>query len=187
MNFQKALLLAMQENNVGEQELTERIGANPRWITEITTNSDWHPRLDTILRLCYSLEFDVFRFLDFAEFGMSYADSTYSLSLQKKFTKIELWESILIQKRMILEIMPIHIARAFRSLRKDCGLSQKKLEKITPFNISTISLREGHRNNNYPTATTVALYCKAYNISFSQFLMRVFEHTIETPTILLTS
>jgi len=69
MQFQAALVYAMRENNVSEQELCERTGSNPRWIIEITTNSDWRPRFDTILRLCYSLDFNVFSFLDYAEFG----------------------------------------------------------------------------------------------------------------------
>nr|WP_321261164.1 helix-turn-helix transcriptional regulator [uncultured Sphaerochaeta sp.] len=187
MQFQAALVYAIRENNVSEQELCEKTGSNPRWITEITTNSEWHPRLDTILRLCYSLEFDVFKFLDYAEFGISRKNSSSNMRFPKNVSILKLWEPIDIQRRMILEIMPIHVAKTFRSLRKDCGLSQKNLEEITPFTKSTISLREGHRNNNYPTVTTLALYCKAYKISFSEFLTRVFEHTINTPSILLTS
>nr|WP_319472768.1 helix-turn-helix transcriptional regulator [uncultured Sphaerochaeta sp.] len=187
MQFQAALVYAIRENNVSEQELCERTGSNPRWIKAITTNSDWHPRLDTILRLCYSLEFDVFRFLDYAEFGPSRNISSINKNLPNKIYTLRPWELIPIQRRIILDILPIHVAKAFKSLRKDCGLSQEKLEKYTPFTKSTISLREGHRNNNYPTVTTLALYCKAYKISFSEFLTRVFEHTINTPTILLTS
>ncbi|MBJ2357941.1 hypothetical protein [Sphaerochaeta sp. S2] len=125
MYFQKALLFAMQEKKVGELELTKISGANPRWITEITTNSDWHPRLDTILRLCYSLEFDVFSFLDYAEFGFSRNNVYSSKYFPGNRSTSELWDLIPIQKKVILEIMPIHVAKAFRSLRKDRRLSQK--------------------------------------------------------------
>jgi len=187
MQFQAALVYAIRENNVSEQELCERTGSNPRWIKAITTNADWRPRLDTILRLCYSLEFDVFRFLDYAEFGPSRNIFPKNKNSPNNLSNSALWEIIPIQRRIILEIMPLHVAKAFKSLRKDCGLSQEKLEKFTPFTKSTISLREGHRNNNYPTVTTIELYCKAYKISFSEFLIRVFEHTTNTSTILLTS
>lgn len=187
MQFQAALVYAIRENNVSEQELCERTGSNPRWIKAITTNADWRPRLDTILRLCYSLEFDVFRFLDYAEFGPSRNILSKNKKSPNTLSTSQFLAIIPIQRRIILEIMPLHVAKAFKSLRKDCGLSQEKLEKFTPFNKSTISLREGYRNNNYPTVTTLALYCKAFKISFSQFMIRVFEHTIDTPTILLTS
>ena len=90
MQFQKALVFAMQENDVNEQELAKRSGANPRWITEISTNSDWHPRLDTILRLCYSLEFDVFRFLDYAEFGISRKNSSSNMRFPKNVSILKL-------------------------------------------------------------------------------------------------
>lgn len=186
MQFQKALVFAMQENDVNEQELAKRSGANPRWITEISTNSDWHPRLDTILRLCYFLEFDVFRFLNYAELGIPCNTSSLNIKSPTDCSSLNFWKALPFQRSMILEIMPIHVARAFRSLRKDCGLSQKKLEEITPFTKSTISLREGHRNINYPTVTTIDLYCKAFKISFSQFLERVFEHTNDTPSILIS-
>jgi hypothetical protein len=69
MQFQEALVFAMQDSNVDEQELTARTGSNPRWITEITTNPDWRPKLDTILRLCHALRFNVLTFLDYAESG----------------------------------------------------------------------------------------------------------------------
>jgi transcriptional regulator with XRE-family HTH domain len=162
-------------NNVSEQELCERTGSNPRWIIEITTNSDWRPRFDTILRLCYSLDFNVFSFLDYAEFGTIIDNSFYCNYFSKGSNKFLVSSLFQLQKSLILDILPCHIAKAFRSFREEIGLSQRNLAKITPFSVSTISLREGLRNRNYPTITTVSLYCKAYNITFSQFLARVFE------------
>nr|WP_321305825.1 hypothetical protein [uncultured Sphaerochaeta sp.] len=69
MQFQAALVWAMQESKVDETLLAARTESNPRWITEITTNPDWRPKLDTVLRLCHALKFNVLTFLDYAEVG----------------------------------------------------------------------------------------------------------------------
>jgi len=164
MQFQEALVFAMQDSNVDEQELTARTGSNPRWITEITTNPDWRPKLDTILRLCHALRFNVLTFLDYAESGSRGEASIGGcggISVEK-------------QMNLILAVMPCHVAKTLRVLRQECGLSQGKLEEMTPFSKSTISLREGHRNRNYPTTTTLSIYCEAYGIKLTEFVSRLF-------------
>ena len=69
MQFQQALCLAMEERHVSQEMLAARTDANPRWIVEVTTNPEWHPKLDTILRLCLALRYDVISFLELAEVG----------------------------------------------------------------------------------------------------------------------
>jgi transcriptional regulator with XRE-family HTH domain len=75
---------------------------------------------------------------------------------------------------LILAVMPCHVAKTLRVLRQECGLSQGKLEEMTPFSKSTISLREGRRNRNYPTTTTLSIYCEAYGIKLTEFVSRLF-------------
>ncbi|WP_443022433.1 helix-turn-helix domain-containing protein [Sphaerochaeta sp.] len=67
MHFQQALVYAMNRQHVSLSELAARTGANPRWLTEITTNAEWRPKLDTILRLCHALRFNVLDYLTYAE------------------------------------------------------------------------------------------------------------------------
>ena len=69
MHFQQALVTIMETRNVSLEELAARTNANPRWLLAITTNSDWTPKLDTILRLCHALRFNVFSYLALAEVG----------------------------------------------------------------------------------------------------------------------
>ncbi len=69
MQFQQALIHAMEYQGITQAELAARSEANPRWILHITTNTDWVPKLDTVLRLCYALRFDVLSFLEYAEVG----------------------------------------------------------------------------------------------------------------------
>ena len=69
MHFQEALVTVMETRKVSLEELAARTNANPRWLLAITTNSDWTPKLDTILRLCHALRFNVFAYLALAEVG----------------------------------------------------------------------------------------------------------------------
>jgi len=69
MQFQQALCQVMEERHVSQEMLAARTDANPRWIVEVTTNPEWHPKLDTILRLCLALRYDVISFLELAEVG----------------------------------------------------------------------------------------------------------------------
>ncbi len=69
MHFQQALVTVMETKKVSLEELAARTNANPRWLLNITTNSDWTPKLDTILRLCHALRFNVFAYLALAEAG----------------------------------------------------------------------------------------------------------------------
>ncbi|MCW4014254.1 MAG: helix-turn-helix domain-containing protein, partial [Candidatus Bathyarchaeota archaeon] len=78
------------------------------------------------------------------------------------------------QMKLILEMMPSHVAMTLKILRKECGISQDRLVEITSFSKSTISLREGRRNKNYPTTTTLGIYCQAYGIRLTEFVARLF-------------
>jgi DNA-binding Xre family transcriptional regulator len=173
MQFQEALVWAMQESKVDETLLAARTGSNPRWITEITTNPDWRPKLDTILRLCHALRFNVLTFLDYAEVGSRGQHPT-----ENRKQKTALGNTYVFpveqQMKLILDVMPSHVAWTLKVLRKECGISQGKLEEITPFSKSTISLREGRRNQNYPTTTTLGIYCQAYGIRLTEFVSRLF-------------
>ena len=180
MQFQEALVWAMQESNVDETLLAARTGSNPRWITEITTNPDWRPKLDTILRLCHALKFNVLTFLDYAEVGSRGQHPTPNTQHPTPNTQhptpntqhptpntqhptpntqhpTENRETEQ-QMKLILDMMPSHVAWTLKILRKECGISQDRLVEITPFSKSTISLREGRRNQNYPTTTTLGIY-----------------------------
>ncbi len=85
------------------------------------------------------------------------------------------------QMKLILDVMPSHVAMTLKLLRKECGISQDRLEEITSFSKSTISLREGRRNKNYPTTTTLGIYCQAYGIRLTEFVARLFlEVELET-------
>ena len=85
------------------------------------------------------------------------------------------------QMKLILDVMPSHVAMTLKLLRKECGISQDRLEEMTAFSKSTISLREGRRNKNYPTTTTLGIYCQAYGIRLTEFVARLFlEVELET-------
>ncbi|MBJ2357860.1 helix-turn-helix domain-containing protein [Sphaerochaeta sp. S2] len=181
MQFQAALVWAMQESKVDETLLAARTGSNPRWITEITTNPDWRPKLDTILRLCHALKFNVLTFLDYAEVGSRGQHPTPNTQhpTENRKQKPALGKtygiSVEQQMKLILVMMPSHVAWTLKILRKECGISQDRLEEITPFSKSTISLREGRRNQNYPTTTTLGIYCQAYGIRLTEFVSRLFQ------------
>jgi len=181
MQFQAALVWAMQESKVDETLLAARTGSNPRWITEITTNPDWRPKLDTILRLCHALKFNVLTFLDYAEVGSRGQHPTPNTQQETENRKQKpalgktYGISVEQQMKFILDMMPSHVAWTLKILRKECGISQDRLEEITPFSKSTISLREGRRNQNYPTTTTLGIYCQAYGIRLTEFVSRLFQ------------
>ncbi len=166
MHFQEALVTVMETRKVSLEELAARTNANPRWLLAITTNSDWTPKLDTILRLCHALKFNVFSYLALAEVGSrGYNPQPSTLKNEGSLTE---------HLNQILDLQPRHISMALRSYRLECGLSQRKLEKLTPFNVHTICMREGVRYRNYPTVTTLYSYCDAYQISLREFVERAF-------------
>lgn len=158
MHFQKALVTVMNYQDVSNQELAARTGSDLRWISSITTNADWMPKLDTILRLCHALRTNVFTFIGIAESGLKNNEMNADEVILYGFSLAE-------HLRQILDFQPKHISMALRSYRLECGLSQRKLEKLTPFNVHTICTREGERYQNYPTVTTLYSYCDAYRIS----------------------
>ncbi len=70
MNYQQAFLQAMVESKVTISLLAIRTEWNTRRIEYVLKEAEtWHPNLDTLLQLCYSLPCDVFRFFALAEFG----------------------------------------------------------------------------------------------------------------------
>ena len=80
----------------------------------------------------------------------------------------------LIQKRKYYEpvkITPTKISSTLRNIRIQKGLSQSDLVKLTHFQLSSISLRENTRYQSFPTLYTLEVYCKAYGISVSSFLL----------------
>ena len=162
----------MEERHVSQEMLAARTDANPRWIVEVTTNPEWHPKLDTILRLCLALRYDVISFLELAEVGSRGLAPSSKLQAPSKedFTLEE-------QMLLLLEVMPFHVSRALRAARLEAGLSQRKLSKLTTFSVCSISLREGYRNTSYPTVTTLGLYCEAFKIELAQFMAWVFFFT----------
>ena len=190
----------MEERHVSQEMLAARTDANPRWIVEVTTNPEWHPKLDTILRLCLALRYDVISFLELAEVGSrGLAPSSKlqapssklqapSSKLQAPSSKLQAPSSKLQapskedftleeQMLLLLEVMPFHVSRALRAARLEAGLSQRKLSKLTTFSVCSISLREGYRNTSYPTVTTLGLYCEAFKIELAQFMAWVFFFT----------
>ena len=187
MQFQQALVSAMETRKVTVEELAARTNSNPRWILSITTNCDWTPKLDTILRLCHALKFNVFSYLALAEVGSrGYTPNsqlpTPNSQLPTPNSQLPTPNSQLLKNdssltkhmEQILDLQPRHISLALKSFRLECGLSQRKLEKLTPFSVNTICTREGEHYQNYPTVTTLYSYCNAYHISLSEFVSRAF-------------
>ena len=169
MYFHKALLTVMETQQVSVQELARRTNSDPRWILTLTTDCKWKPQLDTILRLCYALKFNVFSFIALAEIGL------YDNTLNSHYSRVENNnDSLTEHMNQILDFQPRHISLALKAFRLECGLSQRKLEKLTPFNIHTICTREGERYRNYPTITTLCSYCDAYQIGLEEFVSRAF-------------
>lgn len=164
MHFQQALVSVMKTQQVTIQDLAIRTNSNPRWILSITTDWEWRPNLDTILRLCYALRYNTFSFIAMAE------ASFQGKILIPQYQGEDLSEHL----EQILDFQPKHIALALRAFRLENGLSQRQLEKITPYNVNSICKREGKRYQNYPTVTTLYSYCKAYNITLEEFVIRAF-------------
>ena len=169
MQFQQALIHAMEYQGITQAELAARSEANPRWILHITTNTDWVPKLDTVLRLCYALRFDVLSFLEYAEVGSRGNEFPVPSS---QFPGPQATE----QQRLLLDLKPRHIAKALKTLRLEHGLSQRKLNTLTQFSICSISMREGERYQNYPTITTLKLYCDAFHIHLSSLVARALSY-----------
>ena len=169
MQFQQALIHAMEYQGITQAELAARSDTNPRWILHITTKTDWVPKLDTVLRLCYALRFDVLSFLEYAEVGSRGNEFPVPSS---QFPGPQATE----QQRMLLDLKPLHIAKALKTLRLEHGLSQRRLHTLTQFSIYSISLREGERYQNYPTITTLKLYCDAFHIHLSSLVGRALSY-----------
>jgi len=179
MQFHQALLFVMDQLEISSCELAQKLSSNSRWIKEITTNSEWKPRFDTVLKICYSINIEVELFLNVAEFGfVGEKIIQHSPYLPPINHRIALKASPL-QNEIILHTQPYHISRALKVYRKENGLTQSQLEEKTLFSVNSISLRESNRYLNYPTVTTLEQYCYAYGISLSDFVHRVFHFVRE--------
>lgn len=177
MQYQKALVHVMRIHQISIQELSKKMCSDPRWVTEITSNSEWKPKLDTIFRICYVIRFDVISFVNYAEFGIFTKNSEKKSNIIGTDTNYSLSQfSEAIHPRLVLEILPEHIAHALLSYRIEKNLTQRKLETITPFSVNTICHRESLHYQNYPTVTTLEIYCDAYGISMAEFLLRAFSY-----------
>ncbi|MPM40058.1 hypothetical protein SDC9_86696 [bioreactor metagenome] len=180
MQFQKTLVQILDELGISPYELAKRMDSDYRWIVEITSNQEWKPKLDTIFRICYALQFDVETFLYRAEFGIDFRNVV--TSKVGNFSYFQDWD-ILSQAHLILETRPSHIAKTLRTYRHETGLTQKELSRITLFSVNSISLRESMRYQNFPTITTLQLYCSAFKISLATLVSRIFTFTNwELPT-----
>lgn len=139
MQYQKALVCVMEHHHTTVQELSRRMGSDPRWVTEVTTNSEWRPKLDTIFRICYTLKFDVIEFVNYAEFGRFNSDQKTLVEFGRlPNTSYQFGVRMSGLMNLILDIRPEHIAKALRSFRIERNLTQRKLEQITPFSVNTI-------------------------------------------------
>ncbi|WP_332446265.1 hypothetical protein [Sphaerochaeta sp.] len=85
---------------------------------------------------------------------------------------------------LILELQPRHISLAFRHFRLKQGLSQYKLEQLTPFSIHTICMRESVHYQNFPTVTTLYSYCDAYDITLTEFIACAFSFVTTDMTMI---
>lgn len=173
MYFQEALVFIMNSLEISLTDFSHRLDANPRWIAEISTNPEWKPKLDTIFKICFIFNIDIITFLKLAEFGVIH-NPNFGYKNICTYDKIYLVKPITnYQKYLILQTKPYHIAQALRAFRLEKGYSQKKLMQITSFSTNSISLRESKRYVNYPTITTLLVYCSAFTISISSFVSRV--------------
>ena len=179
MQFHQALIFTLDQLNISTIELAKKLCSNPRWIKEITTNSEWKPKFDTVLRICYSLNVEVESFLNIAEFGID--GNQLDMQRQNAYSDCHksVWAATPSQNIIILNTQPCHISQTLRLFRKEKGITQRQLEQKTAFSKNTISFRESDRYQNYPTVTTLEIYCYAFNISLSDFVHQVFSFVIK--------
>jgi len=119
-----------------------------RWIDKLIKSTNWNPCLNTVLRISEALKISVIQFVEFAETREIHKRSYHSV-----------------------RITPTRISSTLKTIRLQKELSQSDLAKLTDFQLSSISLRENERHQNYPTLSTLEVYCKAYTISVSSFLL----------------
>ncbi len=165
MNYSNALTLIMESRRVPLDILAMQMYVKTDWIKKIIKKSNWKPRLDTILHICYCLEVDVFDFLKLSNENIiknSFLLNTMPLKINNRHHQI------------ILNLESKHIAKTLLFFRETKKITQATLSERTGFQLSAISLRESLRYTNIPTMATIELYCKAYGISLEDFIRNVF-------------
>ena len=70
MNYQYALVRMMEEKNLSIFDVAANTDWTVRYAEAVAENKRWHPCFDSVLKLCYSLRFNVFTFFEFAQVGV---------------------------------------------------------------------------------------------------------------------
>ena len=137
----------MEEKQISIKTLVKQTSISERWLDQILKSASWNPCVNTVLKISEALKITAIQFVEFTETRKLHKTGYHSV-----------------------QITPTEISSTLKTIRLQKGLSQSDLAKLTQFQLSSISLRENERYQNYPTLLTLEVYCKAYNISVSSFL-----------------
>ncbi len=171
MNYQYALVRMMGEKNLSIFDVAANTNWTVRYAEAVAENKRWHPCFDSVLKLCYSLRFNVFTFFEYAQEGVG---SEYIVGIKKSIRSYSFIRNVDLQRDIILLLEPYHVAFTLRSLRLGCGMTQRELSRLTAFSVTTISMREGKRYVSYPSMATIEYYCEAFGISVVVFVYELF-------------
>ncbi|MDT4761168.1 helix-turn-helix transcriptional regulator [Sphaerochaeta sp. PS] len=149
MQYQTALSLLMEQKQISIKTLVKLTNVSERWIEQILKKQNWNPWLDTVIKISDALKINPIQFIEFAE--------------TREFPKKKHLDPV--------KITPTSISSTLKNIRIQKGLSQTDLVKLTHFQLSSISLRENSRYQSFPTLSTLEIYCKAFEISVSSFLL----------------
>ena len=138
----------MEEKQISIKTLVKQTNFSECWLDQILKEPYWNPWLDTVLKILEALSINAVQFVEYAE--------TKKLHNRR-------YDSVL--------LTPAKISSTLKAIRLQKGLSQADLAKLTHFQLSSISLRENTRYKSYPTPFTLEVYCKAYDMSVSSFLL----------------
>ncbi len=179
MNYQYALVRMMEEKNLSIFDVAANTDWTVRYAEAVAENKRWHPCFDSVLKLCYSLRFNVFTFFEFAQVGVRGQSPIPNPQspIPKSFVG-----SVEEQREIILFLEPLHVALTLRSLRLGCGMTQRQLSRLTAFSVTTISMREGKRYVSFPSMSTIEYYCEAFGISVVAFVYELFLCASATPS-----
>lgn len=148
MQYQTTLSILMEKKRISIKTIANQTSFSERWLGQILKSPSWNPCLDTVLDISKALKISAIQFVEFTETKKLYKKPYPSMF-----------------------ITPTGISSALKTIRLQKGLSQSNLVELTHFQLSSISLRESSRYKNFPTLYTLEVYCKAYNISVSSFLI----------------
>lgn len=149
MQYQTALSLLMEQKQISIGTLVKQTNVSERWIEQILKKQNWNPWLDTVIKISDALKINPIQFIEYAE--------TQEFPKRKHLNPVK--------------ITPNSISSTLKNIRIQKGLSQSDLVKLTHFQLSSISLRENSRYQSFPTLSTLEIYCKAFGISVSSFLL----------------